>query len=49
MRLSAGLDPPGPTGGAHSAPQTLYLDSRGPTSKGMGGMRPTFVQIWSNH
>jgi len=30
----SGRAPPGPAGGAYSAPQTPYLDLKGPTSKG---------------
>jgi len=40
MSLAGGVCP-GPAGGVHSAPQTPYLDSSGPTSKGKkGGVRP---------
>ena len=37
-----GRAPPGPVGGAYSAPQTPYLDLKGPTSK--GGQARSYVQ-----
>ena len=44
MQKSAfgGRAPPGPAGGAYSAPQTPYLDLKGPTSK--GGQARSYVQ-----
>ena len=34
MNAFGGRAPPGPAGGAYIAPQTPYLDLKGPTSKG---------------